>query len=326
MRARNIKPGFFKNEELVECSFPARLLFPGLWMMADRKGRMEDRPKRIKMEIFPADNLDVAELLDELENHGLIARYEVGGKGYILLPTMVNHQRFHTNESPSVLPPHPTLENDLDEQPEKPRKKPSKTNKKSTCHHGDNHSALNAECLNAECLNAEEDIRATPEAAAAPAPISPAKPPCPHQAIAEAYNRILPSLPNVREMNESRKKKLRTLWGKSKERQSLEWWEDYFGQVAQSPFLLGEGGKDWHAGFDWLIKPANMTKVLEGQYAARPSQPQQGQMIMPQTYAQAQDAERRQIARMILSQEDGNGFVNAREKLAGSCFDALPSA
>ena len=48
-RARNIKPAFFKNELLAELDAFDRLLFIGLWCLADREGRTEDRPKRIKM-------------------------------------------------------------------------------------------------------------------------------------------------------------------------------------------------------------------------------------------------------------------------------------
>ena len=57
-RARNIKPGLFKNELLVEQSLFVRLLFVGLWTLADREGRLEDRPKRIKLELFPYDSED----------------------------------------------------------------------------------------------------------------------------------------------------------------------------------------------------------------------------------------------------------------------------
>lgn len=46
--ARNIKPGFFTNDVLAACDQLARLLFAGLWTVADRAGRLEDRPKRIK--------------------------------------------------------------------------------------------------------------------------------------------------------------------------------------------------------------------------------------------------------------------------------------
>ena len=62
MRARNIKPGFFKNEALADCDLQARLLFVGLWCMADREGRMEYRPKRIKIEVLPYDNCNIEKL------------------------------------------------------------------------------------------------------------------------------------------------------------------------------------------------------------------------------------------------------------------------
>ena len=46
-RARNIKPGFFANDLLVDLPFEVRLLFIGLWTIADRAGRLCDRPKKI---------------------------------------------------------------------------------------------------------------------------------------------------------------------------------------------------------------------------------------------------------------------------------------
>ncbi|SFI76023.1 hypothetical protein [Nitrosomonas sp. Nm34] len=103
-RSRNIKPGFYTNEDLVECSFAARLLFPGLWMLADREGRLEDRPKRIKMSIFPADNVNIDELLYELEIRGFIKRYTADGKKVISIPAFHEHQSPHGKEQDSVLP------------------------------------------------------------------------------------------------------------------------------------------------------------------------------------------------------------------------------
>ena len=107
MRARNIKPGFFKNEQLSECSFEARLLFPGLWMLADRSGRMEYRPKRIKAEIFPFDNMDVVALVAELEKNGLVVVYEANSVKYLWIPGFLKHQVPHHKEKQSVIPPHP---------------------------------------------------------------------------------------------------------------------------------------------------------------------------------------------------------------------------
>lgn len=114
-RARNIKPSFFKNEILIELPFEARLLFIGLWTLADREGRLEDRPKRIKMEIFPADNIDVNLSLQQLHDAGFIKRYALApdehqsstvqkNNSYIQILKFKKHQHPHVNEAASIIP------------------------------------------------------------------------------------------------------------------------------------------------------------------------------------------------------------------------------
>ena len=103
-RSRNIKPGFFINEDLVELDFGTRLLFIGLWTLADREGYLEDRPKRIKMNLFPADDLDVEKCLSELHAKGLILRYQVDGGHYIHVKNFGKHQNPHHKEAPSSIP------------------------------------------------------------------------------------------------------------------------------------------------------------------------------------------------------------------------------
>jgi hypothetical protein len=104
MRSRNIKPGFFKNEELVKLPEAVRLLFIGLWCLADRKGRLEDRPARIKMEIYPCDQHDVSTMLDQLQHHAFIMRYEVNGNRYIQIVNFEKHQYPHIREQASTIP------------------------------------------------------------------------------------------------------------------------------------------------------------------------------------------------------------------------------
>lgn len=106
-RLRTIKPGFFLDEELAECDPLARILFAGLWVIADREGRLEDRPRRIKAEVLPYDECDVDYLLDALEGIGCIVRYEVDGGRFIAIPTWHEHQQPHYKEALSVLPPPP---------------------------------------------------------------------------------------------------------------------------------------------------------------------------------------------------------------------------
>jgi hypothetical protein len=109
-RGRFIKPEFWMDEDLARLSKEARLLFIGLWQLADRAGRFEDRPKRIKAEIFPYDDVDADALLTELAtqkvhgNGAFIQRYEVSGKRYIQIANFAKHQKCHPKEPDSVLP------------------------------------------------------------------------------------------------------------------------------------------------------------------------------------------------------------------------------
>ena len=111
MRARLLKPGFFKIEELADVPAHGRLLFAGLWTLADRDGRLEDRPARIRVEVFPyEDHVDVERLLAILADRGFVVRYTVGGRRYLWIPTFLEHQRPHFRESASQLPAAPPVQ------------------------------------------------------------------------------------------------------------------------------------------------------------------------------------------------------------------------
>ena len=103
-RARNIKPAFFKNELLAELEPLDRLLFIGLWCLADREGRLEDRHKRIKMELFPCDSYDVNGGLAALQAAGFVTRYSVAGKSVVSIVNFHKHQTPHGTEKDSELP------------------------------------------------------------------------------------------------------------------------------------------------------------------------------------------------------------------------------
>lgn len=103
-RTRNLKPGFFSNEQLADLPALTRLLFQGLWLHADREGRLEDRPRRLKIEILPYDDCDVDAMLTQLADTGFIQRYSVDTRAFILLPTFTAHQNPHPKETKSVIP------------------------------------------------------------------------------------------------------------------------------------------------------------------------------------------------------------------------------
>ena len=104
-RARNIKPSLFKNELLGVADPFLTLLFESLWTLADREGRLEDRPLRIKGETFPyREGLNVDGYLTELQRLGFIMRYSVNGEALIQVINFKKHQTPHNTERASVLP------------------------------------------------------------------------------------------------------------------------------------------------------------------------------------------------------------------------------
>lgn len=103
MRARNIKPSFFKNEDIGSLPFEARLLFIGLWCMADRKGRLENRPLRMKAELFPYDACTMQTLCNLLAVKGLILIYPEDTKQYIQIINFEKHQYPHIKEQESTI-------------------------------------------------------------------------------------------------------------------------------------------------------------------------------------------------------------------------------
>lgn len=104
-RARLLKPGFFQNEVLAELPYEGRLLFQGLWTLADREGRLEDRPKRIKAALFPFDDVAIDDLLAGLAERDFILRYQAEAVAVIQITTFLEHQKPHKNEPASKLPP-----------------------------------------------------------------------------------------------------------------------------------------------------------------------------------------------------------------------------
>jgi hypothetical protein len=108
-RIRSVKPEIWKNEDLAALGYPSVIMFIGLLQHADMAGRGEDRPGRLKAEIFPYQNEDVRALMDGLEERKLITRYEVDGQAYYWVRKFREHQRITGKEAEtgSKRPPAP---------------------------------------------------------------------------------------------------------------------------------------------------------------------------------------------------------------------------
>ena len=88
-----------------------------------------------------------------------------------------------------------------------------------------------------------------------------------YKGIAALYNSICTSLPSVKALSDARKKAI-------KARMKTYTMDDFkilFEKAEASSFLKGSNNNNWSANFDWLIKDANMAKVLDGNYDNRPT-------------------------------------------------------
>lgn len=84
-RIRCIKPEFWTSEQIAECSPNARLVFIGMWTFSDDSGVHPASTKRLKMEVYPADEFSDAQIksmIAELVAAELIEEYDVSGASY----------------------------------------------------------------------------------------------------------------------------------------------------------------------------------------------------------------------------------------------------
>ena len=87
--------------------------------------------------------------------------------------------------------------------------------------------------------------------------------PVPYKKIQELFISTCLSFPKIININGQRKKAVSARWNEYK---SIQAFEELFRKAEASSFLKGHNDRNWKADFDWLMKPTNMAKVLEGKY------------------------------------------------------------
>ena len=86
--------------------------------------------------------------------------------------------------------------------------------------------------------------------------------PSPKQ-IVDLFNSICVSFPSVRSLSEARRKAIKARLNTY----TIDEFKAMFEMAEASPFLKGQGDRNWRANFDWLIKDSNFAKVLDGNYS-----------------------------------------------------------
>ena len=92
---------------------------------------------------------------------------------------------------------------------------------------------------------------------------SPEREPVPYKEIQELYLSICVSFPKIMAINGQRKKAVRARWNEHKD---IKVFEKLFRKAEASSFMKGRNDRNWTADFDWMMKPTNFIKILEGKY------------------------------------------------------------
>lgn len=293
-RIRTVKPDLFRHEALFEAEasskLPLRLAFIGLFTAVDREGRFRWRPRQLKLDVLPFDEVDFALVLDALHDGGFITRYESAGEEYGAIPSWSLHQIINNRESESKLPDPAECQtlaySSTTRQPRVPHACPTR--------HARQVQATTTPLVHAQG-EGEGEGKGNGSETSSPSSAGPTrnpKPtiPCPYDAIVDAYHEALPELPKVTLRDGptwiDRQKAMREFWGwvlssrrsggdrraETAER-ALEWIGSYFSRARANDFLMGRvprspEHKDWSCDIDFLLSKKGMKQVIEKTKAA----------------------------------------------------------
>lgn len=281
-RIRCVKPDLFRHEGLFEAErktgLPLRVSFIGLFTTVDREGRFRWRPRQLKLDVLPFDEVDFANVLEALRTHGFIVHYLSGGEEYGAIPSWHKHQVINNRESASCLP-DPAQCQHVDH---------ASGTREARVRHATPTPLLQVqgEGEGNGNVSVASQPRPRPKAGDPMAHGTKHSVPCPYALIVDLYHEQLPTLPKVRLMPDGRQRALRKFWGwvlSSKRpdgsrraetaEQALGWLRDYFERAANNDFITGRGQRspehaNWRCDLDFLLTEKGMKHVIEKTEAA----------------------------------------------------------
>lgn len=298
-RIRSVHPGVFTDEAFVGVCPLARLFLIGLWTEADDNGVFSWKPLTLKMRILPGDTADAAAFLSDLEQAGIIRRFEVDGSEY---GAIRNFRKFQRPEKPRTSHPlpaeiaayvglecttHPGSGKALAPMGGGCVAEGSVANKELVADESptprgisgqigmvigeeDTHTSNKPDvCVSSDDEDPEPDLfedgETEPKAKSSNGELL-------REAV-EVWNEVAGQAgrPRVSRLTGRRSAALRVRL-RDDLGNDLERWRNYVMSICASRFLRGETDSTWPgATFDWALKPDNLAKVREGQYRDRES-------------------------------------------------------
>nr|DAL53607.1 MAG TPA_asm: replisome organizer [Bacteriophage sp.] len=231
-RKRMIDPGIWQSEDFSKLSTLAKLVFIGLFSLADDEGRGRSNPVYLKSTLFPYEegirSADIDKTLSEISSNMSVIFYTCDGSSYYSLYNWNTWQKID-RPSESKIPNY---------------------NKEIMQLLFDDNST-NARRVVAPNKNRIEDNKNIKEKEEK------------RNRIVETYNSICTNLPQIQKLTDKRKKAIDNF--------TKEFTEEQFKEICNiannSEFLTGNNDRGWKADFDFLMRTDKATAILEGKYS-----------------------------------------------------------
>ena len=227
-RKRMIDPNIWQSEDFSKLSTLGKLVFIGLFSLADDEGRGRSNPVYLKSTLFPYEesirSADIDKTLSEISSNMSVIFYSCDGSNYYWL---YNWNTWQKIDKPS--------ESKIPEYDENTMQKLFDEHSTSSCR--------------TVAPNRKEDNRKEKEEK--------------RIRIKDIYNQNCPNLPQVQKLTTKREKAIDNFLKEFTEEQFIE----ICIRANVTDFLIGKNEKGWKADFDFLIRTDKATNILEGKYS-----------------------------------------------------------
>lgn len=255
-RNRMIKPKFWDDTKIGRLTRDARLLYIGLWNFSDDIGLVIGDSVWLKSKIFPYDQIQIQQFekwMNELVINGFICLLSYKGERFIYLPNFTRHQVINKPNYEDLNIPKCLI----DRVKENIHLLITEQSRNTTV------SFTEQYVTKIEVEREEEYPPYNSPQGEVPPQESNESDKINYNALMDTFNKMFSGkLPEVTTMTDKRKKAIRaraTEHGK-------EGIMTVFNNVSQSAFLLGHNNQNWRCDFDWIFRPTNFIKILEGNY------------------------------------------------------------
>lgn len=255
-RNRMIKPKFWDDTKIGRLTRDARLLYIGLWNFSDDIGIVIGDSVWLKSKIFPYDQIQIQQFekwMNELVINGFICLLSYKRERFIYLPNFTRHQVINKPNYEDLNIPKCLI----DRAKENIHLLITEQSRNTTV------SFTEQYVTKIEVEREEEYPPYNSPQGEVPPQESNESDKINYNALMDTFNKMFSGkLPEVTTMTDKRKKAIRaraTEHGK-------EAIMTVFNNVSQSAFLLGHNNQNWRCDFDWIFRPTNFIKILEGNY------------------------------------------------------------